>query len=115
MFIVLLTYTAPLHVVDELLPAHREWLQAHYADGTFLLSGRQEPRTGGVILARGLSRAMIEAVCAEDPFALAGAATHTVVEVVPTMADLSSLADALSDLSIGSGTSSAPSRSPSDH
>jgi uncharacterized protein YciI len=110
MFVVLLTYTAPLPAIDELLPDHRQWLQGHYADGTFLLSGRQEPRTGGVILARGPSRAWIEAVCAQDPFALAGLATHTVVEVLPTMADLPSLVDAVS-ASLAASSSAPPSTS----
>ena len=105
MFLILLTYVRPLDVVDELLPAHRQWLEAHYADGTFLLSGRQEPRTGGVILANGPDRRRIEEICASDPFALAGAATHAIVELVATKGDVTRLSDAVTAALTGSSGS----------
>lgn len=68
MFVVLLTYTAPLDAVDQRLVAHREFLLRHYASGVFLLSGRKEPRDGGVILATADSRHDLEEILAEDPF-----------------------------------------------
>lgn len=108
MFVILLDYVRPLDVVDELLPAHRQWLEAHYADGTFLLSGRQEPRTGGVILADGPDRRRIEEICATDPFALAGAATHTIVELVPTKGDVTRLSDAVTAALAGSSGGHGP-------
>jgi len=51
MFLVHVTYVKPLEVIDELLPAHRKFLEANYQAGLFLLSGPREPRTGGIILA----------------------------------------------------------------
>lgn len=86
MFIVLLTYTKPLEVVDALVPAHREFLQRMYQAGTFLLSGRKEPRTGGVILANATSPEALQAVLAQDPFQMHGVATYQVIEFIPTMA-----------------------------
>lgn len=85
MFVVTLTYTAPLETIDELVPAHVGWLETHYAAGAFLASGRQVPRTGGVILARAADRAALDAILAEDPFALAAVATYQVTEFLPTM------------------------------
>lgn len=85
MFIVMLTYIAPIEEIDALLPPHREYLKRHYAAGTFLASGPKVPRDGGVILARAGSRAELDAVLAEDPFAEAGVARYEVTEFLPGM------------------------------
>lgn len=92
LFVLDLEYIAGLDLVEQHMDAHREYLAAHYADGTFLASGRKEPRTGGVILARG-TRPEIEALTATDPFTIHGAATYTITEFIPTMT-----AGALADL-----------------
>ncbi|XLV70221.1 YciI family protein (plasmid) [Ralstonia syzygii subsp. celebesensis] len=68
LYLILLTYRAPLDVLDRVLPAHRAHLQAHYESGHFLMSGPFFPREGGGILARGDSREAIEAIVARDPF-----------------------------------------------
>ncbi|BAK75234.1 YCII-related protein [Pseudogulbenkiania sp. NH8B] len=96
MFIVSLSYTAPLAAVDALLDAHVAWLQRGYADGAFLASGRKVPRNGGVILARG-ERAALEQRLAEDPFAQAGLAQYDITEFIPTLtaADLDALREPL--------------------
>ena len=85
MFIVLLEYIRPLEEIDALIPLHRAYLQRHYADGHFLMSGRREPRTGGVILASVPSRPQLEQILQEDPFHQAGVVRHEVLEFVPTM------------------------------
>ena len=64
MFIVLLTYKLPLAEVERHLAAHREYLDRQYAAGTFLCSGPQNPRTGGVILCRAADRAAVETLTA---------------------------------------------------
>ncbi|GLW54991.1 YciI family protein [Kitasatospora phosalacinea] len=84
MFILELTYTAPLERVDALLPAHLSWLEQHYANGTFLASGRKVPRDGGVILAVAPDRAAVEAVAATDPFVPAGVVAYRITEFVAT-------------------------------
>jgi uncharacterized protein YciI len=84
MFVVMLTYVVDLETIDSLIPAHSEWLDAHYAAGDFVASGRRVPRTGGVILAKVASRTVLDAILAEDPFGKAGAATYEVVEFIPT-------------------------------
>lgn len=86
MFVVLLTYIASLDQVDDHLPAHRRFLSSNYASGVFLLSGRKEPRDGGVILAQAESRQALEAVLAQDPFRTHGVADYQIVEFIPTMA-----------------------------
>ena len=80
MFVVLLTYTKPLEEVDALMRDHMAWLNENYAAGRFLVSGRQVPRTGGVIVAHGDDRAEIEALAATDPFVTGGVATAEIIQ-----------------------------------
>ncbi|MBI5497287.1 MAG: hypothetical protein HY904_19895 [Deltaproteobacteria bacterium] len=80
MFVVLLRYTKPLAEVDRLMDRHVAFLEPHLRAGTFAAAGRQLPRTGGVILARGLTRDALEALLQTDPFVQEGAATFEIVE-----------------------------------
>ncbi|MFI8100423.1 YciI family protein [Streptomyces sp. NPDC086023] len=84
MFVMELTYTAPLEAVEREMDAHLAWLDTHYAKGVFLASGRKVPRDGGVILATGVSRAEAEAIAAGDPFVLAGVCAYRITEFVAT-------------------------------
>ncbi|MFH8746407.1 YciI family protein [Streptomyces rimosus] len=84
MFILELTYTAPLERVDAALPEHVEWLKRHYAAGHFLAAGRKVPRDGGVILASVPDRATAEQIVAEDPFTAAGVCDYRITEFVAT-------------------------------
>jgi uncharacterized protein YciI len=80
LFLLRLTYTAPLDEVDAHMRAHMAWLNRGYRDGVFVVSGRQIPRTGGIILARGEDRAAVEALAARDSFVANGVATVDVIE-----------------------------------
>ncbi|MCF4135788.1 YciI family protein [Streptomyces sp. Tue 6430] len=84
MFVLELTYTAPLDAVDAVLPDHVLWLDEQYARGVFLASGPKVPREGGVILAVAEDRAAIEAITADDPFVLAGVCAYRVTEFEAT-------------------------------
>ncbi|MEI5097463.1 YciI family protein [Streptomyces sp. PmtG] len=84
MFVMELTYTAPVDRVDALLAAHVAWLDAQYAAGVFLASGRKNPRDGGVILAVGDSRAHIEELAASDPFTVGGVCEYRITEFYAT-------------------------------
>lgn len=84
MFIILLTYKKPIAEVETFLADHRAYLDRHYAAGTFLCSGPQAPRTGGVILCRASDRAAVEALTDEDPFRIHGVADYAIVEFSPT-------------------------------
>lgn len=80
MFIVMLNYIQPLSEVDKHLAAHRDYLQRQYDSGAFLISGPREPRTGGVILARGDSLEQLQTTLALDPFRIHGVAAYEVLE-----------------------------------
>ncbi|MFD7261503.1 YciI family protein [Streptomyces sp. NPDC059874] len=93
MFVMELSYTAPIEAVEDLMDAHISWLDGYYASGIFLASGRKVPRDGGVILAGGVSRAEIEKIAAEDPFTVAGVCAYRITEFIATKtsADLSTV------------------------
>ncbi len=56
-----------------------------YADDLFLASGRQIPRTGGVILANYDDTGVLQNCLAQDPFRLSGVAKIDLVPFEPTM------------------------------
>ena len=86
MFIISLTYQVPLEKVDVFIPEHVNYLNEQYAKGHFILSGRKEPRTGGVIISNIGDRNKLNDVLALDPFHREGLASYEVTEVVPTKA-----------------------------
>jgi len=86
MFLILLTYKKPLSEIDKLIPAHMAWVAEHYATGEFLLSGRKEPRAGGVILANTRSRSRAEEIAHSDPFVRHDAANCEIVEFIASTA-----------------------------
>ncbi|WP_395695662.1 YciI family protein [Nocardioides sp.] len=83
-YVLIVSYTAPLRAVDAAMPAHRRFLDEHFATGEFLASGPRAPRVGGVILARFDSRARLTSVIAADPFVRQGLATYQVIAFHPT-------------------------------
>ncbi|SFK48251.1 Uncharacterized conserved protein YciI, contains a putative active-site phosphohistidine [Amycolatopsis sacchari] len=97
MYVVLLTFTAPMEEVDYALPDHAKWLEKHFQAGEFLAAGRCNPREGGVILTRPMSRAKLEAILCLDPFALQHLATYEIVEFAATRTapELSALNEAV--------------------
>ncbi|MFI9028138.1 YciI family protein [Streptomyces sp. NPDC053560] len=84
MFVLELTYTAPLDRVEASLDEHVAWLDRHYAAGHFLASGRKQPRDGGVILASVEDRATAERISQEDPFVTAGVCEYRITEFIAT-------------------------------
>jgi len=80
MFIIELSYKVDLDQIDAQRAAHQAYLDRHYAEGDFVMSGAKVPREGGIILAVGGSRAGVEAIVREDPFVARGLADYRIVE-----------------------------------
>jgi uncharacterized protein YciI len=80
MFVIDLTYMAPLAEIDKHMRAHVAFLNRHYVSGRFVVSGRKIPRDGGIIIAVGGSKSEIEALVREDPFVARGLVDFRVVE-----------------------------------
>jgi uncharacterized protein YciI len=83
-YVLIVEYLVPLERIDELRPAHIEYLRRHYADGTFLVSGRQDPPAGGVILAADVDRDQLEATTATDPYVTEAAARYRILRFNPS-------------------------------
>jgi uncharacterized protein YciI len=82
-FVVEVTYIAPLSSIDAALADHRAFLQLGYDQGLLLCSGPQEPRTGGVMLARAPSRDDLRDFFRSDPFQARNLAKYRFVEFTP--------------------------------
>ena len=52
--------------------------------GDFVVAGRQVPRTGGIIIARGKNRGAIERIMKQDPFLKGRLASLDIVEFTPS-------------------------------
>ncbi len=85
LFVVDITYEAPISVVDQVIEAQHKWLDEGYATGHLLASGRKVPRKGTVLLAREQSAAELEQYLATSPFVSSGVVEYGVTEFVPTM------------------------------
>lgn len=85
MFIVSITYTAELSEVDKCIDSHIAFLQKYYAENVFIMSGRKEPRDGGIILVDAKSKDHVWNIIHEDPFYVAEVANYEVIEFIPTM------------------------------
>lgn len=83
MFALIARYSQPAEVVDQHLEAHKEWIRGHYEAGRILLTARQVPLTGGLILAKAGSIDEVRAMIAEDPFVTAGVSEYEVLEYAP--------------------------------
>lgn len=82
-FVVEITYIAPLSAIDAALADHRAFLQTGYEQGLLLFSGPQEPRTGGIVLARAKAKEDLAAFLRGDPFQVRNMARYRIVEFTP--------------------------------
>jgi uncharacterized protein YciI len=85
MFLIDVQYEAQLTEVDAALADHVTFLRQQYQQGVFIVSGRKVPRTGGIILARGVTRDELDAILDTDPFKQQGLARYTITEFVASM------------------------------
>lgn len=84
MYLILLKYIKQIEVVDAAIPAHVEYLDKYYAQGKFILSGRRNPRKGGVILCNAGNQWEVESIISEDPFHIEKIAEYEIIEFLPT-------------------------------
>ena len=82
-FIIEITYLVPYPEIEIVLQEHRSFLQKGYDAGLLLCSGPQEPKTGGLIIARGESMEKIKEHFKEDPFLKHKVAKYRFIEFNP--------------------------------
>src|SRR3954447_7521818 len=82
--LLILRYLAAPSKVEAHVSDHVRFLERYHGDGTFLVSGPTVPvEEGGAIIARGVGRARIEEIAAEDPFVRAEVAAYRIVTIAP--------------------------------
>ena len=86
MYLLLARYTRPIEEVDQMLDAHRAWITEHSDAGRILMTAREVPLIGGMILARADSDEEIWQMIREDPFYESGAAEYEVRQFTPVRA-----------------------------
>jgi len=69
--------------IDPLIDEHFDFLNKYYEKGLFVVSGRKEPRTGGIIIVKNESRSLVETVIKEDPFYREKVADYEITEFIP--------------------------------
>lgn len=80
MYIIDLTYQAPLESIDEAMEEHVSYLNKNFGLGHFIASGRKVPRTGGIILAAGPGLEELKEILKEDPFVRLNLASVSITE-----------------------------------
>lgn len=83
MFIITSVYLKPMDQVEKFLLEHREYLDIYYKKGIFVASGRKSSGDGGVILARGATKAEIETILKNDPFTREKISRYEILEFSP--------------------------------
>ena len=87
MFLVILTYKKPIEEIEIYLSEHVLFLDKYYEKKKFIFSGRQNPRTGGIILARSDDKDEMMQIMKEDPFHVHDLADYEMVNFTPTKYD----------------------------
>ena len=82
-YVIEITYRVPMSRIEQTVAAHRAHLQTGYDSGLMLASGPQQPRVGGILIARASSRAELEAFIAQDPYRLEELADYRLIEFQP--------------------------------
>jgi uncharacterized protein YciI len=83
MFIILLNYKKPLEIIDKYIAEHAALLEEGYQKNYFIVSGRKNPRTGGVIFSQLNDRKQLEDFIKRDPFYIHEIADYEIIEFIP--------------------------------
>ena len=84
MFIISLNYIKTISEIEELIDAHNDFLNKYYAEKKFLMSGRKNPRTGGIIISQNTTKEELDDIIKEDPFYKHRASEYEITEFLPT-------------------------------
>ena len=82
-FIIKLEYKVSIEEIDKLLVEHREFLDSGYQKKILLTSGPQNPRDGGILIARSETLEKLKEFCNQDPFYKAEYADYHYTEFIP--------------------------------
>lgn len=86
MYLVNLTYKVAIEEILLNLEEHNKFLEKNYKAGNFILSGRKNPRVGGMIFTQVKDLNKLKEIFTEDPFYYKGLSNYEFIDVIPTMA-----------------------------
>ena len=82
-FIIEITYKVSFEELQNDMPAHRAFLDEGYAKGLLLMSGPQEPKTGGMVVARAKDEKEIKDYFENDPYKINNLTEYRFIEFTP--------------------------------
>lgn len=82
-FIIEITYKVTFEELQDTLAAHRSFLDEGYAKGLLLMSGPQNPKKGGMVVARANEIEELKEYFSNDPYNTKGFAEYRFVEFTP--------------------------------
>lgn len=82
-FIIEITYKVPFEKLSDLVGEHRKFLDEGYKSKLLLLSGPQNPKTGGIVIARAEDEKEIKEFFRNDPYNLNNVAEYRFIEYTP--------------------------------
>jgi len=83
MFLVMINYKKPIERVDQFVGLHREYLNQHYENNSFIVSGPRNPRIGGVMLSHLKNKEDLMKIIYNDPYFINDVADYEVIEFNP--------------------------------
>ena len=86
-FVVSTTYTKSLEEVGKFRKEHFDFIQKNIDAGKFIAGGRQNPSTGGLIIAYNVTKAELEEILKEDPYYKNNLIETVITEFTPALLD----------------------------
>ena len=86
-FVISTTYTKSLEEVGKFRQEHFNFIQKNIDAGKFIAGGRQNPPTGGLILAYNVTKGELEEILKEDPYYRNSLIETVITEFTPALLD----------------------------
>ena len=86
-FVISTTYTKSLEEVGKFRQEHFDFIQKNIDAEKFIAGGRQNPPTGGLILAYNVTKAELEKILKEDPYYKNNLIETVITEFTPALLD----------------------------
>lgn len=87
MLIAISRFIKPLNELDQIRQTHLLYLKKLTIENKLLISGRQQPPRGGVIIAKIDSIEEFQALLNEDPYVKENAASYDIIQFTPSVYD----------------------------
>ena len=86
-FVISTTYTKSLEEVGKFRQEHFDFIQKNIDAEKFIAGGRQNPPTGGLILAYNATKAELEEILKDDPYYKNNLIETVITEFTPALLD----------------------------